>query len=148
MYSFLFFKVYTLTVISFFYFCCTSHLINEQHLVPWANTSLFIFWMEGTSVAYVETLYGRSWSSGGGLSCCFENYRLLLSIACWWEKNGCKNELWQNFEDKAQNVEDRVSCRRAVEEDKALLVVPQAVSVVEDIHLLYFLCIPGHNVDQ
>ena len=116
MYSFLFFKVYTLTVISFFYFCSASHLIFVQDLsTQWfssrGQTSLSSFseWKElllrmlrhftedldlvenHLVVVFLDVLTTTG--------CCW--------VACRSEKNGCKNELWQNFEDKAQNVEDK-----------------------------------------
>ena len=81
-------------------YICTG----SQHsvvLIPWANIPTLVFWMEGTSVAYVETFYGRSWSCweslGGGLSWCFDNYRMLLSsmsIRKEWLQKWALTELW------------------------------------------------------
>ena len=100
--------------------------------------------MENISWKILILLRITCWSSFWCLKTMLDTeYTISLYVHCW------QDLLCQNHEEKRHRVLRRMSscsvegfflfCWR--------LVVPKAVPVIEDVHLLYFLCVPGQQSD-
>ena len=135
-----FFIVYTIIVLSFFKFFCNTIVKYWFAQI----SKLKDCKMENISWKILILLRITCWSSFWCLKTMLDTeYTISLYVHCW------QDLLCQNHEEKRHRVLRRMSscsvegfflfCWR--------LVVPKAVPVIEDVHLLYFLCVPGQQSD-
>ena len=114
------------------------------------NMSLLVLWAEeNLKMSFCwERCEGRSWSCWGSLgrwhSCCFFWQRLCCPVAFLWSQyDKSVRIMWIRHRVLLKANRPRHCLRKMTR--PLMLVVPQTVPVVEDVHLLYLLCIPDYH---
>ena len=132
------------------YFFCIGYSVAV--FSTFTNMSLLVLWAEeNLKMSFCwERCEGRSWSCWGSLGCwhscwCFDSgyvaqwlfYEASMTKTCF------VRIMWIRHRVLLKANRPRHCLRKMTR--PLMLVVPQTVPVVEDVHLLYLLCIPDHH---